>query len=1716
MGADIAIRLRMKTEGEAETKGLTEEVKNLSGELTKMQAVAGKAEAFREAQTRQKEYREAIQNTRKTMKELEASMGEGEKATAATRTEYMQATRTLEGLERKYETSDKVLARLKSRQQEYKEEVQQARTVVKTLETAMGDGNTATEASRLEYTMAVRSLDQLEKKYDKTSTEIVNFQDQQKDLGITIRESRRVVKELETGMNENGAATARTRAEYHQAVRSLEGLETQYVQNGEKLGRLRKELRGAGVDTSKVRMEEARLKEGMDQTRSTLHLQTDMLKAYQTLGLRSHRDIHAEVTRLNQAYKILSASGQLSSSEMLKAQQALQRQTARLREETNGWAKALSLTQTGMVGMATAVYAANKSLGVYSDYTQRMAEVNTLLDVSAEKHQALSDEILNLSRIVPQTGSELAAAQYDILSAGVALEDSMSVLKLSAKAAVAGVTDTKTAVNVGVGVINAYGMSIDALGGVYDTLFQTVKLGVTTFPELASSIGAALPTAVAAGVSFEDLSAAIVTLTKAGIRTPQALTAIKGAINAMAAPTPEAKKKFEELGITWEGLLPTLDAIWQKGLGLEQMRFLIPDEEARTGVLALTQNHEGLMKSLGGVKQKLDAMDGAFDKMKDTPENQIKLFRNELDKLNIEIGGLLAQAALPLAQKFRDLSVNIETLPGPMQAFLGITALLTGGFLAWHMGIRQVVQGLHGMALVAQETTLRLKGQNAAAREAAIANGQAATAMTGAATAGRALGVAMAGVGMAYDVVKIYEAVQAFLEMREAMGEADDAQSRMLKGAAELKARYAEFADVKIPGNLLELPRQELEDLHGKLAKARAYNTALLNELSVKAQETTWYGTATEEALAAQEALKELHKKQENVIQALTDTRKAMDGAVEGSREYAAQVSRERESHQKALDVLEKRMQALDTHYKTALESVKKYVEQGFYTEAEGETRTLELQKEMLKKKTALLEDRLREVQALADQEIATAGRVSDTTIKMEEETRKAKTKAVREYEALVRREAEETLNHLMKQQDTEAAHRDALYKKTLAEISLQEARGVLPHAEAIKKKMEAEDAFARWRLEKAERVLTAMAEVYGRESEEYKRALNDRLAAEAGLMEVQSRAVAGQQEINKAAREGTEAAKEGAEAAKEGAKATKEASKAVDGLAISLGNSQHPLQLLISDLKEFKAKITDLGTQTLGDVTSSFDLVAEKAREMNRLFHETGETGFGRLEVWVKSFSHELRDMERQFEALNGMLGTFGVQMDMGNMTLEQGAAVAVEMVGVLRKYREELDRTDRTLEEITGTARVWLDAVASGSEDTAVRSENAMQQALKGFAAARDGVAELTEKIRELESMAWVDADSLRQATEDAVSMMEEIYAAGKKTVDDLIADWERLAGEIEAIESQILSIQESTQEKIRELRRKTMDDEAAWQDRRLEYEETFDAAVRAMAEGRAEQAAELFKQAETLASSLSAEVKNQQGEVVSSLEQNTRTAIELMQQASDGATGALLQQQEGLKNHQGQVADAVRATRQELVSLGETMEVLNSAFPPLAGMHTWDNATLETFLKFADNAALLKHRSLTSQTQKFSDGGLIGGRPHSAGGTIIEAEKDEYIINRRDALRHGFAFLNLLNSGGIPVWATEALVKRQWSGPAFAAEGGRVLAAQMARMPRLPAWEPPKMALGGRVEAAVSPSPSPAPDRIVRFEFPGGESAVGMFDMDNERRLVEALGRARRRAL
>lgn len=224
---------------------------------------------------------------------------------------------------------------------------------------------------------------------------------------------------------------------------------------------------------------------------------------------------------------------------------------------TFGPAAALGLATKGI----------SEAVTTAASFESALRNVNSVAHMSEAELAAFGDQVRRLSAEVDVGIGpvESMRAAYDIMSAGFTnAADTSKVLASAMKGAAAGNTDAATAANVLAGALNAYGAGAEQAEHFMDVMFSTVKDGITTFPELAQSMGEVAKTAATFGVSFEELNAAIAILTQQGIKTPQAITAINQAILQLANPSKEAEKALDGMGVEADYLA---QIIGRQGLG---------------------------------------------------------------------------------------------------------------------------------------------------------------------------------------------------------------------------------------------------------------------------------------------------------------------------------------------------------------------------------------------------------------------------------------------------------------------------------------------------------------------------------------------------------------------------------------------------------------------------------------------------------------------------------------------------------------------------------------------------------------------------------------------------------------------------------------------------------------------------------------------------------------------------------------------------------------------------------------------------------------------------------------------------------------------------------------------------------------------------------------------------------------------------------------------
>ncbi len=338
---------------------------------------------------------------------------------------------------------------------------------------------------------------------------------------------------------------------------------------------------------------------------------------------------------------------------------------AMTRVETRAAAAAAKLRMAGMVMGGLFAIIGVASVKMAADFEKNMANVNTLLGGNSKRIKELGEDVKRMARDTGKGLDDLTGGLYQVISAFGDSADSVKILDISAKAAVAGLATTTEAINLISAVTKGFGdTSAEAAQKAADLAFVTVKLGQTTFPELAASIGRVVPMASKMGATVEEVNAIFATLTGVTGNAAEVSTQTAALFKAMIKPTEEMKLVIEDLGYSGSealvgslGLVPALKAVMGKTDGtVEALGKLIPRGEALTALFALTGGQAEVFA------QKLEAMGDASGAATEAFDIQANTFQNRLDRLIQDIStGLvdLGTTLMPMAETILGWAGNI-------------------------------------------------------------------------------------------------------------------------------------------------------------------------------------------------------------------------------------------------------------------------------------------------------------------------------------------------------------------------------------------------------------------------------------------------------------------------------------------------------------------------------------------------------------------------------------------------------------------------------------------------------------------------------------------------------------------------------------------------------------------------------------------------------------------------------------------------------------------------------------------------------------------------------------------------------------------------------------------------------------------------------------------------------------------------------------------------
>lgn len=366
-----------------------------------------------------------------------------------------------------------------------------------------------------------------------------------------------------------------------------------------------------------------------------------------------------------------------------------------------------------MAGAATAVTKFS------FDLSKGLGQVQTLIPDTGDRIYELEQAVKDLAVESGVSFDNLTDGLYQTISAFQDTADTVEIFEQATKASIAGASSVADSIELASAVTKAYGdTTAEATQKVFDLAFETVRLGQTTFPQLANGIQTATDSAVRLGVSQEELFATFSALTGVIGDTSEVATKFRSASASLLNPNAKLLDLFERLEKATGEQVTTGDDFVEVTGGWANALKLITDTAAdsdepfqdyirRIEGITLASRISG--NSLEKYQSDLEAMAdvvGVSDKAFEEATEGIDKFRRDILKsvrqmevAATEIGDNLVPRLAELVQNIADAvtwfsSWNAETqqliitlagllaVSGPVLIFFGSVARAIKGLIA--------------------------------------------------------------------------------------------------------------------------------------------------------------------------------------------------------------------------------------------------------------------------------------------------------------------------------------------------------------------------------------------------------------------------------------------------------------------------------------------------------------------------------------------------------------------------------------------------------------------------------------------------------------------------------------------------------------------------------------------------------------------------------------------------------------------------------------------------------------------------------------------------------------------------------------------------------------------------------------------------------------------------------------------------------------------------
>ncbi len=189
------------------------------------------------------------------------------------------------------------------------------------------------------------------------------------------------------------------------------------------------------------------------------------------------------------------------------------------------------------------------SAKTFANFESQMARVQALTGATGEQFTRLEQEAKRLGATTVFSASQAAEAMSSFALAGFSVDQILAAIGPTLDLAAAGQIEIGEAADITAKLMAGMGLSAEELGNAVDVLAKAMTTANTDLTMLGDAFKFVGPMAKSAGISLEEITAAIQLLSNAGVQGEMAGTTLRGMLLSLTSPSAEAARELQRLGV---------------------------------------------------------------------------------------------------------------------------------------------------------------------------------------------------------------------------------------------------------------------------------------------------------------------------------------------------------------------------------------------------------------------------------------------------------------------------------------------------------------------------------------------------------------------------------------------------------------------------------------------------------------------------------------------------------------------------------------------------------------------------------------------------------------------------------------------------------------------------------------------------------------------------------------------------------------------------------------------------------------------------------------------------------------------------------------------------------------------------------------------------------------------------------------------------------------